>query len=95
MNYRLLNQDQKFGIRRQKLLELEAEHYRLDLELRIAASSAIENDNVKVAREQLDILNQQIETLVAWLAPTPDVELAARESLSPNNPNGSDALIGL
>lgn len=67
--YRHLTPDQQAGICHQKLLELEAEHARLALDLRLAAATGIENENVVAARGQLDLLARQIEILGDWISP--------------------------
>lgn len=69
--YRLLTARQIAEIHQRKLLELEAEHARLELDLRLAAASGIENDNVTEARAQLELLAQQIATLISWITPPP------------------------
>lgn len=74
MDYSLLGPSELNKIGRQKLLELEAEHARLDLDLRLAHATGIDNDNVTAATNQLAILVQQIATLTSWLTPAPIAE---------------------
>jgi hypothetical protein len=54
---------------RDQLLKLEIEHARLALDLRLAEATDIDNDQVSVARLQLEILERQIGLLSEWLAP--------------------------
>lgn len=75
--YRMLSLRQQADIATRKLLELEAEHARLELELRLAHATGIENDSVHAAQEQLDILVRQIATLTSWLIPAPETVVEA------------------
>lgn len=68
-DYRHLTPDQQAQICHQKLLELEAEHARLALDLRLAAATGIENENVVAGRGRLDLLVRQIEVLGDWIEP--------------------------
>lgn len=88
MDYRLLNDGQKQQIARQRLLELEAEHARLALDLRISAATGVENDNVVAGRNQLDLLAKQVETLASWIT-TEDQPL--RGEVVPDN--GRDPVV--
>lgn len=75
MGYHLLNAKQQAEIYHRKLLELEAEHVRLELELRLADAADIENDSVVEARSQLDVLVRQMATLASWIMPAPAEEV--------------------
>lgn len=75
--YRLLSAQQQAQIASQKLLDLEAEHARLELELRLAAATGVENENVTAARGQLELLVQQVATLTSWIIPPPVDEAPA------------------
>lgn len=69
--YRLLTQRQQAEIAHRKLLELEAEHARLELDIRLSKATGIENDSVATAEEHLVVLVQQMATLTSWLTPPP------------------------
>lgn len=80
MDYQLLTAKQQAQIAHQKLLDLEAEHARLELDLRLAVATGIENDNVEAAKGQLEVLVQQIATLTSWLIPPPDEDAVGRSN---------------
>lgn len=69
--YRLLTVRQLAEISERKLFDLEAEHARLDLEIRLARATGIDNEQVTGAEGQLELLVHQIVTLTAWLTPPP------------------------
>lgn len=77
MGYHRLTDIQLTGIANQKLLELEAEHARLELDIRVSKATGIENDNVAAGEEQLDLLVRQIATLASWIMPPPVYEASA------------------
>ena len=54
-----------------KLLDLESEQYAIDLNIRLAAAAGIENENVEIARSQLELVCRQISVLTAWILPAP------------------------
>lgn len=70
-DYVILNAQQLAEIRHRKLHELEVEHARLELDLRLARATSIENDAVAQAEKQLEILYQQRMILLSWMAPPP------------------------
>jgi hypothetical protein len=69
MDYLLLTDEQKNQIALRRLLDLEAEHNGLELDIRLATASGVENENVERARNQTVILERQISTLVSWVQP--------------------------
>jgi cytidylate kinase len=69
VNYLLLTDAQQGQIALRRLLELEAEHAGIDLDLRLAAAAGIENDVVVNARNQATILARQIAILTSWIQP--------------------------
>lgn len=71
MNYRLLTETQLAQIVQRRLLDLEAEHARLDLDVRLAKATGVDNDNVTAAVNQLELLVEQIAVLVSWSMPRP------------------------
>ena len=79
MDYRFLTAAEAAQICRQKALELEVEHARLALDIRLAEASGIDNDNVTQAKGQLAILVVQMEALASW----------THAALSPAGTNGA------
>lgn len=80
VDYLLLTDQQKDQISLRKLLDLESEHNALELNIRLAVASGIENESVENARNQQLILERQISILTSWVQPPPaeeaeDVEL--------------------
>lgn len=80
VDYLLLTDQQKDQISLRKLLDLESEHNALELNIRLAVASGIENESVENARNQQLILERQISILTSWIQPPPaegaeDVEL--------------------
>lgn len=80
VDYLLLTDQQKDQISLRKLLDLESEHNALELNIRLAVASGIENESVENARNQQLILERQISILTSWIQPAPaeeaeDVEL--------------------
>ena len=72
MNYRLLSQAQLTQIIQQRMLDLEAEHFRLELDVRLAKATGVNNDNVTAAVDQLKLLEEQVAVLTSWTTPRPD-----------------------
>lgn len=70
--YRLLNAQHLAEIAQQRLFDLEAEHARLALDLRLAHATGVENDQVAKGEERLALLVQQIATLTSWTIPAPE-----------------------
>lgn len=71
VNYRILNNGHIERIEADKLLQLEAEHARLSLDLRLARATGVQNENVAAADQQLALLVEQIATLTSWITPAP------------------------
>jgi len=69
MDYTLLTQGQKDQIALRKLLDLEAEHYGLEMDVKVAISTDVHNDNVINAQQQVILLARQINLLRSWLLP--------------------------
>jgi DNA-binding XRE family transcriptional regulator len=63
MEYTQLTNAQVVDIRRQKLLEIEAEHARLALDLSLAAGVGVQTDQVAQGRANLSLLERQHKTL--------------------------------
>lgn len=75
MDYTLLTDAQRQQIALRKLLDLEAEHAGMELDIRLALSSGVDNDNVTQAQQQLAVLARQIDLLRTWvLPPSPEVD---------------------
>lgn len=68
----ILNKDGLAEIYARKLLDLEIEHARLELELRLARATNIQNEAVANAENQMRVLNDQLDILQVWLAPQPE-----------------------
>lgn len=83
MDYTLLTGQQQQQIALRKLVELEAEHAGLEFDVRLAAASGVENDNVVQARAQLELLVQQIAIVTSWVMHPPS-EPEIDEEASPN-----------
>lgn len=75
MEYRLLTEDHLGQIAQRKLLDLETEHAALELDLRLARATGVQNENVGLAEVRLELLVKQIATLTSWVMP-PRVETA-------------------
>lgn len=71
MDYHLLTGKQREQISLKRLLDMEAEHAGLELDIRIALSTGVNNDNLTGAQQQLALLARQIELLHTWLTPPP------------------------
>lgn len=69
MDYMQLTDAQLADVRRQKLLEIEAEHARLALDLDLASVVGMENEQVALAKTNLMALERQHQTLRELLAP--------------------------
>jgi hypothetical protein len=80
MDYTQLTESQIKDIRRQKLLEIEAEHARLALDLELAAGVGLANEQVSTGKANLAMLERQHTTLVDLLSPPEP------------SPNGADAM---
>lgn len=74
VDYFLLTGQQREQISLRKLLDLESEHHALDLDIRLATASGIENDRVEAARNQAIILERQISILISWVQPPAEPE---------------------
>lgn len=72
MDYTLLTDAQRQQISLRKLLDLEAEHCGMDLDIRLALFTGVDNDNVLKAQQQLALLDRQINLLRAWTLPPGD-----------------------
>lgn len=88
MDYVLLTGRQLEQVHLQKLLALETDHARLELDLRLAHAVGVDGDDVAAAQAQLGIIVRQIATLVSWMTPPPpeteDEEPAEHELANPN-----------
>lgn len=71
MIYHRLTPEHMAQVHERKLLELEAEHAALALELRLADVVALDNQSVAQARVHLDILEAQHAALAAWVERPP------------------------
>jgi hypothetical protein len=69
MDYTLLTQAQKDQISLRKLLDLEAEHFGLEMDVKVALSTGVDNDNVTAAQQQIALLAQQINLMRSWVLP--------------------------
>lgn len=76
MRYSQLTDDQLAEIRRQKLLQIEAEHATLALDLQLADGVEMVNEQVAQGRANLSLLERQHADLLKLMAP-------------PASPNGS------
>lgn len=77
IDYHVFNGTHLMRMQQQKLAELEAEHAKITMELRLAEVAGIENDSVEQARSQLAIVEVQHTAVVSWLgisAPDGDEE---------------------
>lgn len=75
MDYLLLTSEQKSQISLRKLLDLEAEHFGLEMDIKIALATGVDNDNVTAAQQQIVLLSRQIDLVRSWvLPPTSDAE---------------------
>lgn len=75
--YRFLSKAQLAAIWDNKVLELEAEHARLALDLRLARATNVENESVDTAQKHLNVLVAQMAALTSWMSPEPEqIELA-------------------
>lgn len=66
MHYHRLTPEQMANIHEHKLLELEAEHAALTLDVRLAGVVGLDNESVAQARLHLNILEAQHAALAAW-----------------------------
>jgi hypothetical protein len=71
MNYGQLTDAQRGEIHRQKLAQIEVEHYRLALDLKLAAAVGVENEQVARGRADLALLEGQRKALIDIIAPDP------------------------
>lgn len=62
-SYARLTKDQEREIREQKLLQVEAEHFQLSMEVELAGAAGIENAQVDEARTRLAMLEIQVHLL--------------------------------
>lgn len=69
MEYALLTSAQHTEVRRQKLLELEAEHARLALDLKLAEAVGLKSEQVAIARANLALVERQHQVLREVMAP--------------------------
>lgn len=83
MDYLLLTQEQKSQISLRKLLDLEAEHFGLEMDVKVALTTGVENENVVAAQQRLVLLARQIDLVRSWLMP-------AHEEPAEPAPNGLD-----
>ncbi len=77
MDYTQLTPAQVDDIRRQKLLQIEAEHATLALDLQLADGVEMVNDQVETGRANLSLLERQHADLLRLMAP-------------PASPNGAE-----
>jgi DNA-binding XRE family transcriptional regulator len=70
MEYSQLNDAQRGEIHRQKLAQIEVEHYRLTLDLKLAAAVGVENEQVTRGRTDLALLEGQHQALVDLIFPS-------------------------
>lgn len=84
MEYMLLTQEQRDQVSLRKLLDLEAAHYGLELEVKIALSTGVRDDSVITAQQQVVLLARQISLLCSWIRP------AEEEDVETPVPNGQD-----
>lgn len=72
--YRILNQDDRAALMRERLHQLEASHFKLTIELRLAGVTADDAGEVGAsARVQLAAMEVQAVALQEWIG---NVELA-------------------
>lgn len=67
IEYHIFNGSHLQQLQEQKLGELEAEHARITMELKLAGLSGIENSSVDQARSQLAIVEVQHTAVASWL----------------------------
>ncbi len=82
MKYLQLTTGQLVDIRRQKLLEIEAEHARLALDLELAAAVQIATESVAQGKANLSLLERQHTVLREMMNPPAVAE-----------PNGSEQYV--
>lgn len=87
MEYKSLNASQLDEIRKQKLLEIEAEHARLLLDLELAAGVGLQGEQVAQGKVNVALLERQHRALSELIWPPPPPEPAGGPS-----GNGSEAL---
>lgn len=91
MDYTLLTDTQRQQIALRKLLDLEAEHAGMELDIRLALSTGVVNDNVTNAQQQFVLLGRQIELLRSWvLPPQTDEDSVVPDHDDLISPNGLD-----
>jgi hypothetical protein len=71
MDYQILSARQLEQVHLQKLLALETDHARLDLDLRLARAVGLDNDDMVTVQHQLAVIVQQMATLLSWITPPP------------------------
>lgn len=71
--YHQLNENGLQEIRRQKVLQLEIEHARIDLDLRLARATGLQTEEMAVAEGHMRIIEEQIAMLLSWMKPVPEL----------------------
>lgn len=71
MDYKILTPRALEQVHLQKLLALETDHARLELDIRLAHAVGLDDDAVAVQQRQLIVIVQQMATLLSWITPPP------------------------
>jgi hypothetical protein len=82
--YEVLTGDDQRALMRERLRGLEADHFRLCLELRLAAAVGGVTDDVNAATQiELAAIDVKVTALASWLNPRPAPEPASNGQAKP------------